>query len=78
MGCLAHLQVDTYIPVPKRALDMPFSMPIEDTFSIAGRGTVVTGRIEQGARASCRAQHCVCNLLDLCPPAPASPRRFKT
>eukprot|EP00983_Pelagomonas_calceolata_P129056 1161575-Pelagomonas_calceolata.AAC.4 len=41
-------QVDTYIPVPQRALDKPFQMPIEDTFSIAGRGTVVTGRVEQG------------------------------
>lgn len=40
--------VDDYIPVPKRSLDMPFQMPIEDVFSIAGRGTVVTGRIEQG------------------------------
>ena len=36
------------IPVPKRALDKPFQMPVEDVFSIAGRGTVVTGRIEQG------------------------------
>ena len=41
-------QVDSHIPVPKRALDKPFQMPIESTFSIAGRGTVVTGRIEQG------------------------------
>ena len=40
--------VDTFIPVPKRALDKPFQMPVEDVFSIAGRGTVVTGRIEQG------------------------------
>ena len=43
------LQVDTYIPVPKRSLDLPFQMPVEDVFSIAGRGTVVTGRVEQGA-----------------------------
>eukprot|EP00798_Chlamydomonas_sp_ICE-L_P008545 gene8545-33976_t len=40
--------VDEYIPVPMRALDKPFQMPIEDVFSIAGRGTVTTGRIEQG------------------------------
>ncbi|MFV2039854.1 MAG: elongation factor Tu [Acidimicrobiales bacterium] len=42
-------QVDTYIPVPKRELDKPFLMPIEDVFSITGRGTVVTGKVEQGA-----------------------------
>jgi elongation factor Tu len=41
--------VDTYIPQPERALDQPFLMPIEDVFSISGRGTVCTGRIEQGA-----------------------------
>ena len=40
--------VDKYIPQPKRALDKPFLMPVEDVFSISGRGTVVTGRIEQG------------------------------
>jgi len=40
--------VDNYIPVPQRAIDKPFLMPIEDIFSIQGRGTVVTGRIEQG------------------------------
>ena len=40
--------VDTYIPTPARAVDQPFLMPIEDVFSIAGRGTVVTGRIERG------------------------------
>ena len=40
--------VDEYIPTPERALDKPFLMPIEDIFSITGRGTVVTGRIEQG------------------------------
>jgi elongation factor Tu len=40
--------VDTYIPQPARALDKPFLMPIEDVFSISGRGTVVTGRIESG------------------------------
>jgi elongation factor Tu len=40
--------VDTYIPVPERPLDQPFLMPIEDVFSIEGRGTVVTGRVERG------------------------------
>ena len=40
--------VDEYIPDPVRALDRPFAMPVEDVFSIQGRGTVVTGRIEQG------------------------------
>ena len=40
--------LDTYIPQPERAIDQPFLMPIEDVFSIAGRGTVVTGRIERG------------------------------
>ncbi len=40
--------VDSYIPEPKRPVDQPFLMPIEDVFSISGRGTVVTGRIERG------------------------------
>jgi elongation factor Tu len=40
--------VDRYIPLPKREVDKPFLMPIEDIFSISGRGTVVTGRIERG------------------------------
>ena len=40
--------LDTYIPVPERDIDKPFLMPIEDIFSIEGRGTVVTGRIERG------------------------------
>ena len=40
--------LDTYIPVPERQIDKPFLMPIEDIFSIEGRGTVVTGRIERG------------------------------
>ncbi len=40
--------LDEYIPVPKRAIDGAFLMPVEDVFSIAGRGTVVTGRIERG------------------------------
>jgi len=41
-------QLDEYIPLPPRDLDQPFLMPIEDIFSIEGRGTVVTGRIERG------------------------------
>ena len=41
-------QVDAYIPQPDRPVDMPFLMPIEDVFSISGRGTVVTGRVERG------------------------------
>ena len=40
--------VDEYIPTPARPLDMPFLLPIEDVFSISGRGTVVTGRVERG------------------------------
>ena len=40
--------LDTYIPTPERAIDQPFLMPVEDVFSISGRGTVVTGRIERG------------------------------
>jgi len=41
-------EMDRYIPVPKREVDKPFLMPVEDVFSISGRGTVVTGRIERG------------------------------
>ena len=40
--------VDSYIPQPARAIDQPFLMPVEDVFSISGRGTVATGRIERG------------------------------
>jgi len=48
--CIFRLMeaVDTHIPEPERALDKPFLMPIEDVFTISGRGTVVTGRIERG------------------------------
>src|SRR5262247_3946014 len=48
--CIDELMeaLDSFIPQPKRALDKPFLMPIEDVFSITGRGTVVTGRVEQG------------------------------
>jgi elongation factor Tu len=41
-------QVDTYVPQPERDIDKPFLMPVEDVFSISGRGTVATGRIERG------------------------------
>src|SRR5690606_31942067 len=40
--------VDSYVPLPERAVDRPFLMPVEDVFSITGRGTVATGRIERG------------------------------
>jgi elongation factor Tu len=40
--------VDSYVPVPKRDVDLPFLMPVEDIFTISGRGTVATGRIERG------------------------------
>ena len=40
--------VDSYIPVPERATDKPFLMPVEDVFTITGRGTVATGRVERG------------------------------
>jgi len=48
--CIHELmaEVDRYIPEPQRDIDKPFLMPIEDVFSISGRGTVVTGRIERG------------------------------
>ncbi|MDY0190650.1 MAG: elongation factor Tu [Desulfuromonas sp.] len=41
-------QVDAYVPEPERAVDLPFLMPVEDVFSISGRGTVATGRVERG------------------------------
>jgi elongation factor Tu len=48
--CVLELMeaVDSYIPTPERAIDQPFLMPVEDVFSIEGRGTVVTGRVERG------------------------------
>ena len=48
--CICELMdaVDSYIPTPQRPVDQPFLMPIEDVFSIEGRGTVVTGRVERG------------------------------
>jgi elongation factor Tu len=49
-ACIAELMdaVDSYIPTPERAIDKPFLMPVEDVFSIKGRGTVATGRVERG------------------------------
>ena len=49
-ACIMELmeQVDAYIPAPERATDLPFLMPVEDVFSITGRGTVATGRVERG------------------------------
>ena len=49
-ACIRELMeaVDTYIPTPERPVDQPFLMPIEDTMTITGRGTVVTGRVERG------------------------------
>ena len=42
-------EVDAFVPEPVRDIDKPFLMPIEDVFSITGRGTVVTGKVEQGS-----------------------------
>ena len=49
-ACIKELldAMDTYFPLPERAVDKPFLMPVEDVFSIQGRGTVVTGRVERG------------------------------
>jgi len=49
-ACIYELMqaVDTYFPTPKREIDKPFLMPVEDVFTISGRGTVVTGRVERG------------------------------
>ena len=47
-SCSLYEALDTYVPLPERPIDKPFLMPIEDVFSISGRGTVVTGRIERG------------------------------
>ena len=48
--CIFELMdaIDSFIPEPERDIDKPFLMPIEDVFSISGRGTVVTGRVERG------------------------------
>ena len=50
-ACILELMeaVDSYIPTPERKADLPFLMPVEDVFSISGRGTVATGRVERGA-----------------------------
>ena len=49
--CIFELMdaVDEYIPTPERDVDKPFLMPVEDVFTITGRGTVATGRVERGA-----------------------------
>ena len=49
-ACIMELMdaVDSYIPTPERATDKPFLMPVEDVFTITGRGTVATGRVERG------------------------------
>jgi elongation factor Tu len=49
-GAIGQLMeaIDSYIPLPERAIDLPFLMPIEDVFNIEGRGTVATGRVERG------------------------------
>ena len=48
--CIEELMdaVDSYVPTPERDVDKPYLMPVEDVFSISGRGTVATGRIERG------------------------------
>ena len=48
--CIKELMdaVDSYIPTPERPIDQPFLMPVEDVFTITGRGTVATGRVERG------------------------------
>ncbi len=49
-ACIWELMeaIDSYIPEPERDIDKPFLMPVEDVFSISGRGTVATGRVERG------------------------------
>ena len=56
-ACIKELLrvVDEYIPQPVRAMDKPFMMPVEDVFSIKGRGTVVTGRVDRGQGQGGRA-----------------------
>ncbi|GJQ62289.1 MAG: elongation factor Tu [Melioribacteraceae bacterium] len=51
LNCIYELMdaVDDYVPIPERSVDKPFLMPVEDVFSITGRGTVATGRVERGA-----------------------------
>ena len=53
--CILDLMeaVDSYIPTPDRKEDMPFLMPVEDVFTITGRGTVATGRVERGVIKRC-------------------------
>ena len=53
--------VDSYIPTPVRDTDKPFLMPVEDVFTITGRGTVATGRVERG-QSKCRRYSRSCRL----------------
>ena len=64
-------QVDDYIPEPKREIDKPFLMPIEDVFSITGRGTVVTGKVEQGKVHTGDTSRSSVSRTPRPPPAPA-------
>ena len=54
-ACIKELMdaVDSYIPTPERKSDLPFLMPVEDVFSITGRGTVATGRVETRYSSRC-------------------------
>src|SRR5256886_6583623 len=63
--------VDSYIPTPVRAIDKPFLMPIEDIFSITGRGTVVTGR----GRSEEHTSELQAQSKLLCPPLPVKKKR---
>ncbi len=58
------LQVEASIPTPKRETEKPFLMPVEDIFSISGRGTVATGRIEQGHLTSLPPSRLSCGCVD--------------
>jgi elongation factor Tu len=64
--------VDAWIPQPERPLDKPFLMPIEDVFSISGRGTVVTGRVETGIVKVGEEVEIVASRTPRRPPSPAS------
>jgi len=64
--------LDSYIPTPERAIDGAFIMPVEDVFSISGRGTVVTGRIERGIVKVGEELEIVVSSPPKRPPAPAS------
>ena len=63
--------LDSYIPMPERAIDKPFLMPVEDVFSISGRGTVVTGRVERHHQGRVRKSRSSVSAPPRRPPAPA-------